>query len=252
MSCLDIPSYQQAKGYLNEGYSLYCLDPGVFASSGNQVSKAVEPCNGQTHNSNCMGSWQPTAPGVDAAPVNLDAPLSSGDEPFCYGGTSMYMDGFHWKNTVCIIFLFPRWILSTQGKLAGASVGTIAFGASLEKVIEQRRLVVTSLKPGYRRLGVSALFYGLQLTMGYFLMLVVMTFSGPLFMCVILGLLSGHILFTAKDALFAQKEKNEYNVAATEKIASSSDEEFPQCCCVDEKDDAGVPEGSTPCCQNTL
>jgi hypothetical protein len=200
-----------------------------------------------------MGSWQPTAPGVVAATVNPDAPLSSGDEPVCYGGTSMYMDGFHWKNTVCVIYLFPRWILSTRGKLAGASVGTIAFGASLEKVIEQRRLVVTSLKPGYRRLGISALFYGLQLTMGYFLMLVVMTYSGPLFMCVVLGLVSGHILFTAKDAFLAQKEKKENNVAATEKVASSTtDEEFAQCCCADVEDDAGVPEGSTPCCQNAL
>ena len=247
MSCLEIPNAQQARGYLNEGYSLYCLDPSVLASSGNQVSKAMEPCDSTVHNSNCMGSWQPTAPGVAASQVNVnDEPAS--DQPFCYGGTSMYMDGFHWRNTVCVIYLFPSWILSSQAKLAIASIGTLCSGAALEKVIQQRRKVVTLLGAGYKRLGASALFYGVQLTLGYFLMLVVMTYSGPLFMCVILGLVGGHVLFNAKDALVNKMDKQS---ASTDKGDSSTSEEISKgCCCED--DNEGVPEGSTPCCQNSL
>merc|ERR1719410_1636391 len=57
------------------------------------------------------------------------------------------------------------------------------------------------MEAGTRRLLVSAIFYGLQLTMGYLLMLIIMIYSGALFFAVILGLVIGHILFNAKDAI---------------------------------------------------
>jgi len=95
MSCLSIPNVDQAIGYINEGYSLYCVDPSVLASNGNRVSSAIEPCTengvvGLTMNSNCMGKWEPTAPGVPAQEVIVEAgALATAEEPFCWGGTSM-------------------------------------------------------------------------------------------------------------------------------------------------------------------
>jgi hypothetical protein len=95
MQCLEIPNADQAQGYVNEGYSLYCLDPAVLASSGNQVSEAAAPCeDGYVHNANCLGSWQPTAPGVPAAVVNVTADPSALEQPFCYSGTTMASTAF--------------------------------------------------------------------------------------------------------------------------------------------------------------
>lgn len=119
------------------------------------------------------------------------------------------------------------------------------------------------------------MFYGLQLTMGYFLMLVIMTYSGPLFMCVIFGLMGGHVLFNAKDAFFPLKTTAAVKEAAPDcdcdeeghkescwlkgnkvdsKSGNSTSEEGKSSCCMvsNQDEDSEVPEGSTPCCQNEL
>jgi Ctr copper transporter family len=294
MQCVEVPNHEQARGYVNEGYSLYCLDPATLASTGNRVSSAAAPCeSGWVHNAACQGSWQPTAPGVIAYPLNVEA--QEGDyvvqESFCYGGTSMYMDGFHWLNPTCVIYLFPKWVLSTPAKLASAAIGTLASGMALEKIIQQRRIVISFMDPGYKRLGVSSIFYGFQLTLGYFIMLVVMTYSGPLFLAVVLGLVGGHVLFNASDALFpgvnkaapsasqrstrenimnaddlgdeVESSKDDKAEQDTDKTANCSKMEnnntLPEDSCYSNKTSCGtktpevhVPEGITPCCQNTL
>lgn len=57
----------------------------------------------------------------------------------------------------------------------------------------------------------STLIYGgVQLTIGYFLMLVVMTYSGPLFLCVVVGLVMGHAAFNARGAMKAAAAKKDY------------------------------------------
>lgn len=290
MSCLNIPEADKAQGYINEGYSLYCLDPSILASSGNRVSKAVEPClDGAVHNDRCMGSWQPTAPGVPAQEVIINGATNRNRvEPFCYGGTSMYMNGFQWLGPTCAIYLFPNWILDTAGKLIVACLGSILFGCIMEYLIRHRRDTIPTLPPGWKRLGVSALAYGAQLSMGYSLMLVVMIYSGPLFLSVILGLVFGHVLFNAKDALLTAKE--EVSQVATEdaehcpcfmepeaealgKHDSEERDDYGSCCppnvriestnpttsatdkSVKMKADnkkSNVSEGATPCCQHML
>ena len=59
-------------------------------------------------------------------------------------------------------------------------------------------------------------------------MLVVMTYSGPLFLCIVLGLAGGHALFNAKALLKADNENGTGDGSGL------------------------VPEGITPCCQNDL
>ena len=178
----------------------------------------------------------------------------------------MYMDGFNWLGTTCAIYLFPNWILDTAGKLWGACLGSMVFGALMEYVIGQRRTVVPNLPEGYPRLAVSALFYGLQLTMGYSLMLVVMVYSVPLFFSVIVGLVTGHVLFTAKDALVdtttTTSSKSEKSTASAETgrlecdceerpLPSKATATYSSCCDpASEAEESDVPEGSTPCCQH--
>jgi hypothetical protein len=113
------------------------------------------------------------------------------------------MDGFHFiQSTTCIIFLFQSWVLDTGGKYALAFLGTILIGIGLEKLIQQRRKVMGAMGAGRKRLVVSATFYGIQLTIGYMLMLIIMIYSGALFMATVLGLVSGHVFFNASDAIW--------------------------------------------------
>jgi Ctr copper transporter family len=257
MSCLDIPEASKAVGYITEGNSLYCLDPATLAKSGNRVSSAQEKCNsadgivGGAHNDACIGSWQPTAPGVPFQEVKLADPSALvADTAFCYGGTSMYMDGFHWTDPTCVIYLFPTWILNSARSLVGACVGTILFAIALEAVIWKRRSVIPAFPAGWKRLGVSTLFYGVQLTMGYLLMLVVMIYSGPLFFSVIVGLMGGHALFNAGGIKpHKRKSSDEYiqREQDTDKNDNSSDG-------LERSDSRGLQasEGITPCCQNTV
>jgi Ctr copper transporter family len=264
MSCLSIPSADKAKTYLDTGNSLYCLDSSILADSGNNVSKAVSPCLDGAMSASCMGSWQPTATGVIAQEVILQtdngasSSESTNSKQFCYGGTSMYMDGFHWTDSTCVIYLFSSWVLTTPAKLVFASFGTIFFGIALELVIQRRRLLMANMSAGRTRLAASAIFYGLQLTMGYFIMLVIMTYSGPLFFSVIVGLIGGHLLFNAQDAVFGKstdKEGMKSDEGFEEKTKTgSSEDDIPEMPAFKpkEKSKSTIAEGFTPCCQNEL
>jgi len=227
MSCLDVPDYQNVAKHLKKGESLYCAD---HLSSDRDMTAAVEACEdpntgvpGGAMNTNCMGEWHATVDGLPSQKMNYtdDGGNSSDTEPapFCKGGTSMYMDGFNWNSMVCVIYLFPSWVLDTRAKLIVASIGTFFFGVTVEGVIHARKVVLKQLNGGLKRLGISTVIYGVQLTLAYMIMLVVMTYSGPLFMATILGLMGGHFLFhlLAKD----------YNSSA-------------------------LAEGATPCCQNEI
>lgn len=116
------------------------------------------------------------------------------------------MDGFHFiQSTTCVIFLFQSWVLDTAGKYSLAFLGTLMAGMSLEKLIQQRRKYMATMGAGRKRLLFSATFYGIQLTIGYMLMLVIMIYSGALFISTVSGLVFGHVFFNAKDAIWPLK-----------------------------------------------
>merc|ERR1711966_107527 len=121
-------------------------------------------------------------------------PVLDYDDVYCSSGTAMYMDGFNWQGSTCVIYLFAAWTLSTPAKFALAAMGSILFGIVLEFVLWQRRSIY-DLPPGKRRLVLSSLVYGVQLSLGYFIMLVIMTYSGPLFLCTVGGMMLGHAGF---------------------------------------------------------
>mmetsp|Transcript_28159 Transcript_28159/g.46654 ORF Transcript_28159/g.46654 Transcript_28159/m.46654 type:complete len:767 (-) Transcript_28159:44-2344(-) len=294
MQCLDVPNAEQAQGYVNEGYSLYCVDPAVLASSGNRVSEAAAPCeNGWVHNPSCVGSWQPTAPGVPASSIAVKpTSVEAAEQPFCYGGTTMYMDGFHFvQSTTCVVYLFQSWVLNTAGKYAFAFFGTILVGIALEKGMQLRRKFMVDMEAGRKRLLVSATFHCIQLTIAYFLMLVIMIYSGVLFIATVLGLVCGHVMFNAKDAFFPLESTKESKEDSTQDVSSNQERKSENqqenaleatitkgegnCNCqvsmvfheelVNEGDknygstaqskrdseNQGIPEGATPCCQTS-
>jgi copper transporter 1 len=203
MTCQDIPNNQNAAQLIKDGKSLYCLDSSALFNYGGDVAKAVSPCEdpetgtpGGAMNTNCIGSWQPTAPNVPAQDVVINSTQPFDAQPFCYGATSMYMEGFQWRGVVCVVYLFPFWIISSKGKMIATCIVTIFLAVLLEGVIFARKAFLQRLPRISIRVAVSTLMYGCQLTLAYFIMLVVMTYSGPLFLSVIVGLMVGHLGFS--------------------------------------------------------
>lgn len=201
MTCMDIPDVDHVEHYVDNDYSLYCIDESVLDKSG-ELSTAHDGCI-DVHNPACVGAWEKTIEGVPAANIDISTNTSDVEYPFCYGGTSMYMEGFQWiQSSTCVILLIPAWVLNTPWKYALAVIGTFFVAIGLEKFIQQRRKVMTLMGSGINRLLVSAIFYGVQLSIGYLLMLIIMIYSGVLFLAVISGLVTGHILFNSKDAIW--------------------------------------------------
>jgi len=130
---------------------------------------------------------------------NAIEPLSNSvedlyQEKYCYGSTSMYMQGFEWEGSTCVVYLFKSWVLTTRSLFIVACLLTIVFGIAVEMIIKQRRIQVEKISDAKKKLALSAFFYAIQITMGYLIMLVVMTYSGPLNICVVIGLVLGHVI----------------------------------------------------------
>lgn len=265
MSCLSIPEPEKATVNVQKGLSLYCVDPSQIAKHG--LSGAQDWCKGPGEivgsemNPGCVGVWAKTDPNAVAQNISKlvkkpetttttettntssASQINFSEDKFCWGGTSMYMNGFQWIGSTCAIYLFPGWTLNTEGKFIASVLGTIVFGVLLESVIRMRRDVIPALPTaGYQRLIASTVLYGVQMTLGYSLMLVVMIYSGPLFLAVVVGLMMGHILVNAKDSLVP---------------ADAFFQQRGDCCNLKEEQRPEQPsnnngEGLTPCCQHDV
>jgi len=156
-----------------------CSDP-------NEECKTMDP----TCNRECSGSDEPT------------------DNEFCYGGMDMLMQGFETTKgrNPCIILFFKAWTLDSEVKFVFACFGVAALGFLIEAIIAFRRRIsgrrgfLVRLTPLARRFLVVTLF-GLNLVLGYLAMLVAMTYSIELFICVVIGLMLGHFIFNTKSVI---------------------------------------------------
>jgi len=201
MTCMDIPKIDQAELFLEANYNLYCLDNSVMRSTGSMAS-AHEACVNR-HNMGCNGQWEKTMEGIPPVEIDIQTNAEEIEMPFCYSGTTMYMEGFQWiQSSTCVIVLFESWVLNSAWKYVLAVIGTTLTAIGLEKFIQQRRKAMAYMEAGTARLLTSAFFYGIQLAIGYLLMLIIMIYSGVLFLAVISGLVIGHVLFNARDALW--------------------------------------------------
>ena len=119
---------------------------------------------------------------------------------FCQGRTSMYMEGFrsmaydaYQSHTPCILLFFNSWVLDQPWKFALGCLGVFALGASLEGLIKLRRKWSIS-STGWAQQSVTILLFWINISAAYLCMLVAMTFSIELFLCVVSGLAFGHWL----------------------------------------------------------
>eukprot|EP00656_Telonema_subtile_P047851 TRINITY_DN5552_c0_g1_i1.p1 TRINITY_DN5552_c0_g1~~TRINITY_DN5552_c0_g1_i1.p1 ORF type:complete len:571 (-),score=104.23 TRINITY_DN5552_c0_g1_i1:481-2193(-) len=222
------------------GNEMVCIDQSV---QGNQFQQAAV-CNAQGVVGGAMHD------GCKLQCVVPDKEPAK-DLGYCQGGTDMYMGGFTWPSSdengqQCIILLFESWKLDSSVKFWFGCVGTVAMGILLEALIFSRRLAASMLVAKtpvrgalgiIRTQGILGLLYGAQLTVGYFLMLIVMTYSAPLFMAVLFGLVLGHIIFAL---VTATQQKNARALHELEEV-------LPQ-----RSSFTRIPDGATPCCLNDL
>jgi len=124
------------------------------------------------------------------------------EEPFCdvTMAMTMFMNGFASAGSGegCVIFLFQGWIMDTKAKFGLGCGVCIALGIFAEWLISLRKGL-----PKWRRCHkhlklIELGFFVVQAALAYLLMLLAMTYSTPLFFCVLLGLLLGHIVFVTR------------------------------------------------------
>jgi len=123
---------------------------------------------------------------------------------YCNAGNavSMSMTGFLGDVDAsggCFILLFSPWVLDSRLKFGIGCVGTMLAAIAVEWLVSLRREVLS--RDSYKVwLGQAyplawGLVYTAQVTLGYLLMLIAMTYSSILFLMVVLGLGLGHMLF---------------------------------------------------------
>jgi hypothetical protein len=131
--------------------------------------------------------------------MRMDSMMEMDDDAvsgFCGGsGMAMYMDGFQsafGRQNTCIALFISAFKLDTAAKFVAGMLGVVALGILAEALVSVRRARAAKGVAG--RLEAS-LGYGLQLALGYLLMLAAMTYAVELFISAVTGVAIGHALF---------------------------------------------------------
>ncbi|OUS49580.1 hypothetical protein BE221DRAFT_188880 [Ostreococcus tauri] len=190
---------------------------------------------------------------------------ASNAEGFCNTAitpTTMYMDGFtlSTKNTFkpCVALLFKGWSLRTPALLALGFFATVCMGMSIEALASLRRNLQN---PGFcnchnipstRSRAYATSVYAVQITFGYLLMLVSMTYHVALFCAVIVGLILGHVVFGANAPVAANTTACCAHASPSDKDAcpmcgpSAGDlDDLPPCCAARATAPSDSPNGSS-------
>ena len=132
-------------------------------------------------------------------PMEMDDTDASG---FCSGsGMAMFMNGFSSafaKRNTCIALYVDAFTLDTAVKFVAAMFGVLALGILAEALVAFRRSRAEKALAGRFE---AAIGYGLQLALGYLLMLAAMTYAVELFVSAITGVAIGHALFRTDRAV---------------------------------------------------
>ena len=118
----------------------------------------------------------------------------------------MYMDGFHWSlrnQHSCLNLFMNHWTLDTRQKFVLAMVFVMALAVAVEGLAKLRNRLRRKEAQFPHNHFIITVIHGLQAFVGYILMLVTMTFSFELLLCVVIGLMLGYGIF------FQQKQHPE-------------------------------------------
>lgn len=136
--------------------------------------------------------------------MDMDMGMGMGDDSqhmLCKDmGMVMYMDGFHWTlkgDHSCLNLFFGSWTLDTIPKFLMAMLLVIGLGVATEGINRWKHSVNHGSQGSsqHLRAGLQAL----SIASAYLLMLVVMTYSIELLLCVVVGLMIGYYWFDADE-----------------------------------------------------
>ena len=128
-------------------------------------------------------------------------------EYFCRGKTDMLMQGFEFagkETSLCVILFFDGWTLNSAVKFGFGCVGVFLLGVAVEGLVFLRRRISNGsgifrkLDQGLAKDAVLLAVFALNMVGAYLAMLVAMTYSGELFLCVVAGLVLGHFVFNLR------------------------------------------------------
>lgn len=148
-------------------------------------------------------AWRcPTSENTQVANTTGTPAETSTADAFCNPlmKTDMYMQGFTStakEDRACVVLFFRAWVLDSRIKFAAACVGVCLLGMLTQALIRLRFVVQKAT--GNNRMVISLMF-GLNAVVGWFLMLVAMTYSMELFACATVGLILGHFVFADSDS----------------------------------------------------
>merc|ERR1712112_234458 len=115
------------------------------------------------------------------------------------------MDGFTTSGesvNECVILLFKSWVLDTKTKFVIACFGVLLLGIAIEGMLCLRREIqsrkILLLIRGLTRRACIISLFALNIASGYLAMLVAMTYSVELFVCMVVGLVAGHAFFNSE------------------------------------------------------
>lgn len=140
-----------------------------------------------------------------------DPPAPSPDDNICNSNLTaivMWMSGFKMlevgEGQPCIAYGFDWFVLDSPAKFVTGVIITLVGGIAVECIVFARRQILARpLKLHSRSVRILVhsglvVVYGLQVMLGYLLMLVAMTYQVELFLAVVVGLTAGHAIFNAK------------------------------------------------------
>jgi copper chaperone CopZ len=199
MSCMEAPSGCGLS-------SAVCMDTKTdMVNSGNiTCPSGMGACKLQ-----CPSSLAPS-PSPSPKPV---IPAGAPAAKYCMGmGMDMNMMGFHWilaadDANPCINLFFEGWTLNSAGKAWGGLVGLFLVAFLKEALTAARRVYFNKSLAAERTSGKRAsvagsaavvLLYVLQLAVGNFIMLAVMTFSMDIFLTLMIGMGAGYAVFNLR------------------------------------------------------
>ena len=184
MTCMSVSS-------LDCGNTAVCYD-----SATSSVNNGNTMCQ-STCSLKCPNWYVP-----EGADNGSGSASGAGNNGYCYGlGSIMVMEGFTSQALAgtaapCMNYLFPAWTLSGPLKFGLACVGTFFLGILMHWVTKLRLAVgLWKDRQSVHRKACLCLLYLVNTMLGYFLMLLAMTYSTELFGMVLAGLTVGYGLF---------------------------------------------------------
>ncbi|KNC77617.1 hypothetical protein SARC_09923 [Sphaeroforma arctica JP610] len=140
----------------------------------------------------------------DSSTLTLVSTASNYDK-FCYGTGTVMLNGFTFNMDNCITFLFDGLVLDTELKFTAATIGSFILAVvvqvlnRLRSAIEKgqaARQFAENRDPTCSEMALNSSLVLISVTIGYWMMLLTMTYSSWIFMAIVLGLAFGHFLAT--------------------------------------------------------